>query len=115
MNLTITSTETNPLFGRREIAFQVEEISTPSRSSVRIELAVKLRVETNQVYVREMNTVSGTRTTRGVAHVYEDPETALKVEPRHIMERNKSATPPEPEPKQEEEASEEPEEEKKEE
>jgi len=97
LNLTITSTETNPLFKRREVEFRVEEPSTPSRSSVRIELAVALRVEMNQVYVREMKTRSGTRTTLGVAHVYEDPETALKVEPKHIIERNMSAAAPEPE------------------
>lgn len=97
MNLTITSTETNPLFKRREVEFRVEEPSTPSRSSVRIELAVALRVEMNQIYVREMKTRSGTRTTLGVAHVYDDPETAIKVEPKHIIERNMSAAAPEPE------------------
>jgi ribosomal protein S24E len=97
LNLTITSTETNPLFKRREVEFRVEEPSTPSRSSVRIELAVALRVEMNQVYVREMKTRSGTRTTLGVAHVYEDSDTALKVEPKHIIERNMSAAAPEPE------------------
>lgn len=96
MNLTITSTKTNPLFKRREVEFSVEEPSTPSRSSVRIELAVALRVEMNQVYVRKMKTRSGTRKTLGVAHVYEDPETALRVEPKHIIERNMSAASPEP-------------------
>ena len=101
MNLTITSTETNPLFKRREVEFRVEEPSTPSRSSVRIELAVALRVEMNQVYVREMKTRSGTRTTLGIAHIYEDPETALRVEPKHIIERNKSAASPEPQPEPE--------------
>lgn len=113
MNLIITSTKTNPLFKRREVEFKVEEPSTPSRSSVRIDLAVALRVELNQVYVRAMKTKSGTRTTFGVAHVYEDPETALRVEPKHIIERNMSAAPPEPEP--EPEPAPEPEEEKKEE
>jgi ribosomal protein S24E len=115
LNLTITSTETNPLFKRREVEFKVEEPSTPSRSSVRIELAVALRVEMNQVYVREMKTRSGTRTTIGVAHVYEDPETALRVEPKHIIERNMSAAVPEPEPEPEEKEQEESEEEEKEE
>ncbi len=109
MNLTITSTKTNPLFKRREIEFRVEEPSTPSRSSVRIELAVALRVEMNQVYVREMKTRSGTRTTFGVAHIYEDPETALRVEPKHIIERNMSAAAPEPEPVPEPEPAPEPE------
>ena len=98
MKLVLTSTKTNPLFKRQEIEFKVDEPSTPSRTSVRIELAVALRVEMNQVYVREMKTKSGTRTTVGFAHVYEDPKTALKVEPKHIIERNVSAAPSEPEP-----------------
>jgi ribosomal protein S24E len=101
LKLILTSTKTNPLFKRREVEFKVEEPSTPSRSSVRIELAVALRVELNQVYVREMKTKSGTRTTVGVAHVYEDPKMALKVEPKHIIERNMSAAPAEPEPEPE--------------
>ena len=115
LKLVLTSTKTNPLFKRREIEFKVEEPSTPSRSSVRIELAVALRVELNQVYVREMKTKSGTRTTLGIAHVYEDPETALKVEPKHIIERNMSAAAPEPEPVPEPKPAPEPDEEKKEE
>lgn len=115
MKLILTSTKTNPLFKRQEVEFKVEEPSTPSRSSVRIELAVALRVELNQVYVREMKTKSGTRTTFGVAHVYEDPEMALKVEPKHIVERNMSAAPAEPEPEPEPEPAPEPEEEKQEE
>ena len=101
MKLILTSTKTNPLFRRQEVEFKVEEPSTPSRSSVRIELAVALRVELNQVYVREMKTKSGTRTTVGVAHVYDDPEMALKVEPKHIVERNMSAAPAEPKPEPE--------------
>jgi len=114
LKLILTSTKTNPLFKRREVEFKVEEPSTPSRSSVRIELAVALRVELNQVYVREMKTKSGTRTTVGVAHVYEDPKMALKVEPKHIIERNMSAAPaePEPEPKPESKPEPKPEEEK---
>ncbi len=98
MKLVLTSTKTNPLLKRQEVEFKVEETSTPSRSGVRIELAVALRVELNQVYVRKMETKSGTRTTFGVAHVYEDPKMALKVEPKHIIERNMSAAPAEPEP-----------------
>lgn len=89
MKLEITSTKTNPFFGRKEIDFIVDEKTTPTRSSVRIELAVDLRVETNQVFVRSLKTRSGTRQTIGLAHVYDDAMIALKVEPKHIIERNK--------------------------
>jgi len=96
MKLELTSTKTNPLFGRKEITFVVNEPSTPQRSKVRIELAVALRIELNQVYIRHMETKSGTRQTVGLAHVYDDPENALKVEPKHIVKRNESASPEEP-------------------
>ena len=90
MNLTLVSTKSNPLFKRREVEFSLEETSTPSRSKVRRELAVAFKADLNQVYVRRIETKSGTRFTTGVAHVYEDPEVALRVEPKYIVERNAS-------------------------
>jgi len=88
MKLELTSTKTNPLIGRREVAFRVEEKSTPDRSSIKVELATALRVNINQVVVREIETRSGTHVTLGVAHVYDDAATALKVEPKYIIKRN---------------------------
>ncbi len=85
----MTSTKTNPLFGRREVAFTIDERSTPSRSAVRRELAVTLRAELDQIYVRSLETRSGTRQTVGSAHIYDDPVKALEVEPQHIIERKK--------------------------
>jgi ribosomal protein S24E len=32
---------------------------------------------------------SGTRVTEGLAHVYDDEETALELEPEYIIERNR--------------------------
>ena len=89
LKLDLTSTKTNPLFGRREVAFTIDERSTPSRSAVRRELAVTLRAELDQIYVRSLETRSGTRQTVGSAHIYDDPVKALEVEPQHIIERNK--------------------------
>ena len=101
MKLDLTSVKKNPLFNRQEVEFLVEQQVTPSRSAVKIELAVALRVELNQVYVREIETLSGTHKTVGNAHIYDDPEQALKVEPKYIIERNAKAVPPEPEPEPE--------------
>ncbi|MCW4051053.1 MAG: 30S ribosomal protein S24e [Candidatus Bathyarchaeota archaeon] len=90
------------MFNRKEVEFKVEEKSTPTRSKIRVELAVAFRVDLDQVYVREIETLSGSRVTVGEAHIYDDPELALKVEPKHIVERNQKAAPePEPEPKPE--------------
>ena len=103
MNLDLTSVKKNPLFNRQEVEFKVEQTVTPTRSAVRIDLAVALRVELNQVYVREILTLSGTRTSVGKAHIYDDAAQALIVEPKYIIERNQKASQraPEPEPKAE--------------
>ena len=101
MKLDLTTVKRNPLFNRQEVEFKVEQAATPTRSAVKIDLAVALRVELNQVYVREITTLSGTRITVGSAHIYDDPEQGLKVEPKYIIERNAKAVPPAPEPEPE--------------
>jgi ribosomal protein S24E len=62
---------------------------TPNRSSVRNEIAVTLGVDIKQVYVRNLTSRAGTRQTIGLAHIYDDPIQAHKIEPKHIIERNK--------------------------
>jgi ribosomal protein S24E len=89
MKLEIKSTKINPFFGRKEVAFVIDELVTPSRSSVRTEVAATLKVDINQLFVRHLETQSGSRQIIGLVHVYDDPSQALKVEPRHIIERNK--------------------------
>jgi len=96
LKLDLTSVRKNPLFNRQEVEFKVEQPVTPTRSAVKIDLAVALRVELNQVYVREIKTLSGTHTSVGKAHIYDDPAQALIVEPKYIIERNQRAVPPAP-------------------
>jgi ribosomal protein S24E len=69
-------------------------------------LAVLLKVELDKVWVRSIETKTGTHTTVGLAHVYNDPGKALVVEPDYIIQRNQK---PEAvaEPEEEEEESEE--------
>jgi len=45
-------------------------------------------VELDRVWVRSIETKTGTRTTVGLAHVYKDPGKALVVEPDYIIQRN---------------------------
>ena len=103
MELKLTSVKKNALLKRQEVEFVVEQAKTPSRSNVRIGIAVALKADLNQVYVREIETKTGTHTTVGTAHVYSDPAQALKIEPKYIIERNQKAA-PEPEPEAEPEA-----------
>ncbi len=48
-----------------------------------------LKVELDKVWVRSIETKTGTHTTVGLAHVYKDPGKALIVEPDYIIQRNK--------------------------
>lgn len=75
---------------------------------MRREIAVLLKTDLDKVYVKNIETKTGTQRTIGLAHVYEDAENALKVEPAHIINRN-TAPEPKPEPEPETEAEPEPE------
>lgn len=89
VKLELTSTRINKVVGRKELSFKIDEASTPSRADVRRDIAVLMRTEPDNVYVRELKTKTGTRIVTGFAHVYNDAATALTVEPKHIITRNK--------------------------
>jgi ribosomal protein S24E len=78
------------LFKRKEVNFNIREKSTPNKLNVRIELSVALKTDVNHIYIRKMETKSGTNLTIGLAHVYDDSEQALLVEPKYIIKRNQS-------------------------
>ena len=88
MKTEIISTKTNPLIGRREVAFKIIGQATPSRAEVRRELAVLLKVDLEKVWVKRMETKTGTNRTVGLVHIYEDAEKAIQVEPEYIIKRN---------------------------
>jgi len=100
MKTVITSTKKNPLIGRRELKFLIEEPSTPSRSEIRRDIAVTMQVDLDRVWVKKYETITGTNKTVGLVHIYDEAETALKVEPEHVINKNKK------EPKAKGEASE---------
>jgi ribosomal protein S24E len=89
MEIKMISTRANPLLGRREIAFEVVDDTTPSRESVRKMLASTLKVDLDLVWVRKLETQTGTHRTVGLAHVYEDGSRALLIEPKYIIVRNR--------------------------
>ncbi|MCW4036015.1 MAG: hypothetical protein NWE75_02370 [Candidatus Bathyarchaeota archaeon] len=70
------------------MTFEIQQPSTPTRSEVRREIAVLLKSELDRVWIRKMETKTGTNLTVGLAHVYDDPAKALQVEPEHIIRRN---------------------------
>lgn len=95
MKIKITSQQHNPLLKRKEIIFEVdheETKGTPSRFEIRKKLAEKLKANIELLYVRKVETKTGTMLAAGEANLYDSPEQVKLVEPEHIITRN---TPPE--------------------
>lgn len=88
MNLEVVSTKVNPLLARREIAFEIEQPSTPNRRDVTQELSGLMKVKTDQVCIIRLQTYSGSQKTRGRAHIYDTAAQARLVEPKYMMQRN---------------------------
>ena len=109
MKIKITTQQYNPLLKRKEITFEVnhtETKGTPSRLEVRKQLAEKLKTKIELLYIRKVETKTGTMLAAGEANLYDSPEQVKLVELEHIITRN---TPPEkPKEKTEEAATAEP-------
>ena len=91
MKLKIVSKEKNPLIKRTEITFSLEHDQTggtPSRIEVRKLLASQLNTKLEFVYVKHIETKTGTMVAIGKANSYDSVEQAKLVEPKHIIARN---------------------------
>jgi ribosomal protein S24E len=91
MKMRTSSQQSNPILKRREIIFIVEhpeKEGTPSRFEVRKKLAELLNEDLDVVYIKKLETKTGTKTTVGESNVYESVEQAQRVEPKHIITRN---------------------------
>lgn len=97
MKFEVVSDIDNVLLGRREIIITVGHPSkgTPGRIELRRQIAAKLNVDLDQVYVVKLETKTGGTSTEGEVRVYHSSERARLVERDHILDRN---TPPEEEP-----------------
>jgi small subunit ribosomal protein S24e len=91
MEIKVTSEKKNPLLKRREIHFQViheQTGSTPPRLEVKKALAAALKVNADLVFVKKLETKTGTRIAVGVANVYDTLEQAVFIEPEYVVKRN---------------------------
>jgi len=98
MKLKIVSKEQNPLMKRNEVTFSVEHAQTggtPSRVELRKQLATLLKTDLELVYVKQVETKTGTMVAIGEANAYDSIEQAKLMEPKHIIARNASPEKPE--------------------
>ena len=92
MKVNITSQENNPLLKRRELTLSIEHTQiggTPTRTEVSKQIASLLKTNPQLVYVKNLETKTGTMVAIGEANVYDSLEQAKLIEPKHIIARNK--------------------------
>jgi small subunit ribosomal protein S24e len=91
MQVKIESTKDNPLLKRREVGFTImhgPKEKTPERLEVRKAVAIEMKIGDDVVFIKRMQTKTGTCITQGFANVYKTVEQAKIVEPEYIRKRN---------------------------
>lgn len=91
MEVQIVSQKQNSMLGRKEVSFRVDHSqtgSTPPRLEIRRAVAGALKTDENMVFVKKVQTKTGTQTADGVANVYDNLEQAKLIEPGYIIKRN---------------------------
>jgi len=99
MELKIVSKKENSVLKRTEVQFTVEhnQAKTPGRLDIKRSVASQLQVSDKLVFIKKMNTLTGTSITVGEANAYQSEAQAKIIEPDYIVKRN---SPPE-KPKEE--------------
>jgi small subunit ribosomal protein S24e len=108
MKINIISQQYNPLLKRKQIVFEIrheDTKGTPPRIEARKALSEILKTNIELVYIRKMQTKTGTMKAEGEANIYDSIEQAKLVESEHIIARN---VPSEKKDKEEEKAEEKP-------
>jgi len=98
MKVKIVSETENPLLKRKEVVFQVEHDqtgSTPPRLEVRQAVSNALKKEVDLIFIKKIETKTGTHTAVGLANIYDSPEQARLIEPEYVIRRNVPSEKPE--------------------
>jgi len=90
MDFKVKQDTYNPLLKRKEVSIEVdhERQGTPSRVDLRKAVASKYNTKTDNVYVIDVETRTGTQDAVCSVEVYDDPETARQTVPKYIQTRN---------------------------
>jgi len=80
----------NPLLKRKELSLDVdhEREGSPSRVALRDAVATRYNAKAENVFVMQIQTPTGSQHSSCEVQVYDDPEAARQVVPKHIQIRN---------------------------
>jgi len=98
MEIKIVSTKENPLLKRKEVVFTITQglkEKTPNRLDAKRAVANAVQVKESVIFIKSMETLTGTSITNGSANIYQSVEQAQVVEPVHIRKRNNPEEPKE--------------------
>lgn len=92
MEMKIIEDKRNLLMNRREIELEVThpKSGTPDRFTIRKALASKAGSKLENVYVLDIRSTTGMNKSLCRADVYESPQAAQEVLPKHVLARNMS-------------------------
>lgn len=90
MEFKIREDTYNPLLKRKEVRVEVDHdaAGTPTRTDLRKAIATKYNTKTENVYVLDIDTKTGTQVASCAVEVYDDPQTAQRTVPKYIQIRN---------------------------
>jgi len=85
MRIEIMKDRNNPLLDRREIEFRIMHNGegTPSRADVCKELAKRLNIEEDKIFIPHIKTETGRGVTRGFALIFMNGIKLSQIEPRY--------------------------------
>ncbi len=91
MKIEVLEKKDNKLLDRTEVKFRImhEKEKTPERDLVRSELADFLKLKKEIVIVDNIKSIFGVQESIGYAKIYKSVDSAKKIEPRYMLERNK--------------------------
>jgi ribosomal protein S24E len=80
----------NGIFKRKELRFFIDHtsLSTPQLFVVRENLAKKVNVDVDKVYIIKLKTMTGTNRTKGEAEIYDSSADAKTIVPLYVQQRN---------------------------
>ncbi|MEM0383773.1 MAG: hypothetical protein QXS57_03930 [Candidatus Caldarchaeum sp.] len=91
MSIDKLSMVENKLVGRREVQASISYTKPLTREEIKKLIADHFRTDPAKVVVKKAAFSTGTHSVKVHAHLYEAVEQALKLEPEHILIRNKLA------------------------
>jgi ribosomal protein S24E len=89
VNIQVSEIKENPLLHRKEITFEIEHLgqATPNRLEVRDKLAALQTVKAELTFIKSMQPVFSMPRILGTAFIYNDEETAQRLEPLYFKIR----------------------------